>query len=39
MDQTDARDNGGVNGPKGMFGASSDCRSALSSCMPSCKSR
>lgn len=36
---TDARDNGGVNGPAGMFGASSECRSDLSSCMVSCKSR
>jgi hypothetical protein len=36
---TDARDNGGVNGPAGMFGAGSECRSDLSSCMPRCKSR
>ena len=28
-----------VNGPSGMFGASSDCRSALSSCLPGCKSQ
>lgn len=39
METDDARDNGGVNGPKGMFGASAECRSALKDCLPTCKSR
>jgi len=39
METTDARDNGGVNGPSGMFGASADCRDSLSKCLPSCKAR
>jgi uncharacterized protein YceK len=39
MDSTDARSNGGINGPANMFGASSDCRNQLSQCLPACKSR
>ena len=37
MDTTDARDNSGINGPKGMFGSSGECRTDLSSCMKDCK--
>jgi hypothetical protein len=39
MDSTGARNNGGINGPSGMFGASSDCRNDLNSCLKGCKSR
>jgi hypothetical protein len=39
MDTDDAKDNGGVNGPAGMFGASADCRNSLKECLPSCKGR
>jgi hypothetical protein len=39
MDSTDAQTNGGINGPAGMFGASSDCRNGLSKCLPGCKAR
>lgn len=39
MDSTDARSNGGINGPQGMFGASSECNGDLKSCLPACRSR
>jgi hypothetical protein len=39
METFDARDNGGVNGPKGMFGASADCRDDLKNCLPQCQGR
>lgn len=38
MDSTGARDNGGVIGPRGIYGASAECRGDLSSCMLGCKS-
>jgi len=34
-----ARDNSGITGPAGLFGASADCRNDLSSCLKGCKSR
>lgn len=37
MDTDDAKDNGGVNGPKGMFGASAECRASLKKCLPGCR--
>jgi hypothetical protein len=39
MESFDARDNGGVIGPKGMFGASAECRNDLKDCLPQCQSR
>ncbi|MFY9287497.1 MAG: hypothetical protein WAO98_03240 [Alphaproteobacteria bacterium] len=39
MDQRGAEDNSGVHGPRGMFGASADCRSDLKSCLDSCRTR
>ena len=38
MDATSARSSS-VNGPSGMFGASADCRSSLSSCLSGCRAR
>jgi len=39
MESFSARDNGGVNGPSGMFGAGADCRDDLKNCLPGCQSR
>jgi hypothetical protein len=39
METDDAQDNSGVHGPKGMFGSSAECRSALKDCLPGCKSQ
>ena len=39
MDTSSAQDNSGVNGPRGMFGASADCRNDLKSCLPGCQAR
>jgi hypothetical protein len=39
METDDAQDNGSVNGPKGMFGASAECRTSLKNCLPGCKTR
>ena len=39
MDTDSARDNSGIQGPSGMFGASADCRNNLSSCLPGCRGR
>jgi hypothetical protein len=39
MDTEPAQTNPVDGAPRGMFGASSDCRAALSSCLPDCKSR
>ncbi len=39
MDSSAASTNNGINGPSGVFGASGDCRKALRSCLPTCKSR
>ncbi len=39
MDTEPAQNSPVTGAPSGMFGASSDCRSALSDCLPGCKSR
>jgi hypothetical protein len=39
MESTAATDNGGVNGPSGVFGASGDCRTSLQHCLPGCKAQ
>ena len=39
MDSSAAGDNSGlVDAPRGMFGASADCRNDLQKCLPPCKS-
>ena len=39
MEEDEGHNNGGVNGPPGMFGASADCHNSLKDCLPSCKGR
>jgi hypothetical protein len=39
MDTQSAQDNSGVNGPRGMFGASADCRRNLKDCLPGCQAQ
>ena len=39
MDTQAARQSPVAGAPDGMFGASSDCRSALKDCLPDCRSR
>jgi hypothetical protein len=39
MESDSAQDNSGINGPRGMFGASAECRNDLKSCLASCKAQ
>jgi len=39
MDSRAATDNGGINGPSGVYGASAECRTDLQNCLPGCKAQ